>query len=471
MPLHFLLVARALVPGEMQMQAVEIESTGRVRIAETYRHDRGNHHRGKIDEHDHSLPSLAEDANIRHIIRSDAVLEPDLEPGLKPGPSFFGKPHPTLSPGDMEDQVTKATESAVAAGVAVGACKNFRKIGMQDVVVVCPKPLKMVGCSCRDKEGEKTGACATKFSGQAVDSCNAFTKPGHNVTAYIRCCHMDWADRFTARLSHQASNATDGAESKVECEEGESLLGCACVPEDAPNNGCKDNVIQEKGCLATNLENHTAGVRAQALCGVLPNSSDWETVVLDEEEVENHATDMPCTKPFPELQMLSCSCGSSTGKCSGGKVINNRCECFGENCFASARCANIPVPPRDCIWNHWGEWSDCSTSCGAGWQTRIREIAMLARDGGAECTGSINETVKCVGDSTYRECEFKRKAKVVHAESHNELLLIIPVIVGALVLGGGLFAVLKWKNYVDEKKAAEEGLSVDHGGGYAGPEY
>ena len=49
----------------------------------------------------------------------------------------------------------------------------------------------------------------------------------------------------------------------------------------------------------------------------------------------------------------------------------------------------------DCVWDAFGEWTDCSADCGTGTQTRTRAEATLAEHGGAACVGDATETQYC----------------------------------------------------------------------------
>ena len=58
-------------------------------------------------------------------------------------------------------------------------------------------------------------------------------------------------------------------------------------------------------------------------------------------------------------------------------------------------------------WGYWGEWSDCSATCGSGEKTRSRQCDSPApMHGGADCDGDAEEIMTC--DSGY-ECPGRLK--------------------------------------------------------------
>ncbi len=59
-----------------------------------------------------------------------------------------------------------------------------------------------------------------------------------------------------------------------------------------------------------------------------------------------------------------------------------------ESCNSSIGC------PVDGVWGSWGNYSDCTASCGSGVQTRTR-ICYNETDGGQPCYGSGTQTVSC----------------------------------------------------------------------------
>ncbi|XP_059097069.1 spondin-1-like isoform X2 [Tigriopus californicus] len=49
----------------------------------------------------------------------------------------------------------------------------------------------------------------------------------------------------------------------------------------------------------------------------------------------------------------------------------------------------------DCQVSTWSEWSECSKSCGIGWQTREREIILETQGGGKRCPRKLERRRKC----------------------------------------------------------------------------
>ena len=49
----------------------------------------------------------------------------------------------------------------------------------------------------------------------------------------------------------------------------------------------------------------------------------------------------------------------------------------------------------DCVWGDFGNWTECSVTCGTGLQTRARTIETPAGNGGAACTGEATESRNC----------------------------------------------------------------------------
>lgn len=50
---------------------------------------------------------------------------------------------------------------------------------------------------------------------------------------------------------------------------------------------------------------------------------------------------------------------------------------------------------QDCRWYDWSPWSYCSKSCGQGWKSRKRTVALQPRHGGLECDGASEDFDHC----------------------------------------------------------------------------
>jgi len=64
------------------------------------------------------------------------------------------------------------------------------------------------------------------------------------------------------------------------------------------------------------------------------------------------------------------------------------------------------LPKQDCTWYDWSPWSFCSRSCGNGFESRQRIVAIEASNGGAACEGSGEEFGSCNTQECAVDCEF-----------------------------------------------------------------
>ena len=62
--------------------------------------------------------------------------------------------------------------------------------------------------------------------------------------------------------------------------------------------------------------------------------------------------------------------------------------------FKFSRILNLKILV-DCEWDRFGPWTECSTSCGEGFQRRIRTVKQRQRNGGEPCRGSDTQSRNC----------------------------------------------------------------------------
>jgi len=100
--------------------------------------------------------------------------------------------------------------------------------------------------------------------------------------------------------------------------------------------------------------------------------------------------------------------------CGGGITERNRTVSVqpssgGKQCQGSPKesvSCGVQGCPVNCEWTEWGNWSDCSRTCGGGKIVRTRQKALEAANGGSECSGGSNETKECNLDGCPVDCEW-----------------------------------------------------------------
>ena len=65
----------------------------------------------------------------------------------------------------------------------------------------------------------------------------------------------------------------------------------------------------------------------------------------------------------------------------------------------------------DCVWQ-WGEYDECSRSCGPGTRRRIPEIIVEPQNGGEECPPEVVEERPEIENCNLRSCPGKQIKKI-----------------------------------------------------------
>lgn len=104
-------------------------------------------------------------------------------------------------------------------------------------------------------------------------------------------------------------------------------------------------------------------------------------------------------------QLVSCTGATTCGECeqcTAGScaALTNGTTCSVGKCYNS-----VCTTPVDCV-GAFGNWTDCSSACGAGQQTRTFTITTAANVFGQACTNAAGDTQTqaCTGPITCSEC-------------------------------------------------------------------
>nr|XP_014342845.1 PREDICTED: SCO-spondin [Latimeria chalumnae] len=89
--------------------------------------------------------------------------------------------------------------------------------------------------------------------------------------------------------------------------------------------------------------------------------------------------------------------------CPEFSCSNGKCVTFNQVCNGMADCSDgaearglLPSDEEGCgSWSPWGQWSECSRSCGAGAQTRLRSCTSQPEDVLRHCQGEESQTQQC----------------------------------------------------------------------------
>ena len=104
----------------------------------------------------------------------------------------------------------------------------------------------------------------------------------------------------------------------------------------------------------------------------------------------------------------SCSVTCGRGEKTRNRYIGVQPRCGGESCpgpFTQTLSCNSQCCPIDCQWSSWSLYGPCSTTCGIGVKSRIREITVASFCNGEACVGGEIDIALCFVDLTCRPDE------------------------------------------------------------------
>jgi len=108
--------------------------------------------------------------------------------------------------------------------------------------------------------------------------------------------------------------------------------------------------------------------------------------------------------------------GGGNGNSDRFNCIDNQCVKASEGIFSSSRscrasCSGSSPPPPgpapvDCVVSEWGDWSECTETCGGGTQKKTRTITVEPKGNGASCPTPLEQTEDCNTEPCkYWECQ------------------------------------------------------------------
>merc|ERR1712020_447181 len=105
----------------------------------------------------------------------------------------------------------------------------------------------------------------------------------------------------------------------------------------------------------------------------------------------------------------SISCGGEGTKTRSRSCVEatnggNPCSSLSGSTTDSSSCQTEPCPVNG-VYGEWSEWTDCSASCGGGYQTRTRLCDSPAPAyGGNDCEGASTDCQLCSMEMCINEC-------------------------------------------------------------------
>ncbi|XP_060581396.1 SCO-spondin-like [Ruditapes philippinarum] len=194
-----------------------------------------------------------------------------------------------------------------------------------------------------------------------------------------------------------------------------------------------NGVTHGQNCSGAKSEQNTCGTELCPVDGVWSNWESWETCPVtcgsgSQSRYRNCTYKIDSANPAPygnnctgsDVDTQTCNnntcpvdgtwtewgnftaCSKTCGY--GVSTRNRTCEYLppgtqhGKNCtgfHSESKFCNTDVCPQDAVWGTWGEWSNCSATCGGGNQTRDRQCDWPTSVHGNTCVGDNSESQEC----------------------------------------------------------------------------
>ena len=245
------------------------------------------------------------------------------------------------------------------------------------------------------------GTCAG--SAKEVRECNKYTCPKHDGDCMWGfwsswcACTKSCGGGYQSRTRHIMKEAAPGGNC---IGEGKITRVCntGCCPRDCVWahwgywSGCSYGTGKSCG---TGLKTRSRDYAVEVYCG-------GKACIGQNQMNETCSSCCPSNCIWGQWQKW-CHCSKScNGGIQMRKRYIAKAESCGGVCPGVARytrTCNMQCCPRDCVWENWNTWGHCfygeGKLCGKGNQTRLRKYKEVEQCGGKPCTGSGKEIKEC----------------------------------------------------------------------------
>ena len=170
----------------------------------------------------------------------------------------------------------------------------------------------------------------------------------------------------------------------------------ACNQQECPIDCQWSSWTQWTDCSKSCELGSTSRTRSRAVTeqyGGLP----CEGTPVQEAECNREGCAVDCEwGPWSRWTACSVHCDDGLTKRFRDVVVpqkNDGLPCIGED-EEQAIC-HESFCPRDCKWDDWGAWTDCTQSCDGGWRHRVRAKLQEAQHGGTPCADFSEDGEYC----------------------------------------------------------------------------